>query len=140
MSTWLRVFARYRVPFLCAMLRYAGWFRKKSASLSIASPSGFSALMSACERFTMPMKPSLSGYTRPVRMSSAFVPVATMPEWLQWIAENQPITPIIETLRGLLMGTPLDDSPAWALGWCALILVAGVVWIALLFPRRRARR
>ena len=35
-------------------------------------------------------------------VSSAFVPVETMPEWLQWIAENQPITPVIETIRGLL--------------------------------------
>ena len=51
-------------------------------------------------------------------LSSAFVPVETMPDWLQWIAENQPITPIIETLRSLLMGTPMGDSAWWAVGWC----------------------
>ena len=33
-------------------------------------------------------------------------PVESMPPWLQWIADNQPITPIIETIRALLMGTP----------------------------------
>ena len=38
--------------------------------------------------------------------SSAFVPVETMPGWLHGIANNQPVTPVIETLRGLLLGTP----------------------------------
>ena len=38
--------------------------------------------------------------------SSAFVPVDTMPTWLQGFAEHQPVTPVIETLRGLLLGTP----------------------------------
>jgi ABC-2 type transport system permease protein len=73
-------------------------------------------------------------------LSSAFVPVATMPDWLQWIAGNQPITPIVESIRGLLMGTGLDGHLGWALGWCALILVIAVVWGAWLFRRRAARR
>ncbi|SFR74424.1 ABC-2 type transport system permease protein [Microbacterium azadirachtae] len=70
-------------------------------------------------------------------LSSAFVPVDTMPAWLQWIAENQPITPIIETIRGLLMDRPLDAQPYWALGWCALILVVSVLWGRWLFGRAR---
>lgn len=70
-------------------------------------------------------------------LSSAFVPVSTMPYWLQWIAENQPITPVIETLRGLLMGTPLGTQPWWAIGWCAALLLVAVVWGAWLFRRRR---
>jgi len=40
-------------------------------------------------------------------LSSAFVPVDTMPEWLQWVARHQPLTPIIETIRALLMGTEI---------------------------------
>ena len=36
--------------------------------------------------------------------SSAFVPVDTMPAWLQGFAAHQPVTPVIETLRGLLLG------------------------------------
>jgi ABC-2 type transport system permease protein len=72
-------------------------------------------------------------------LSSAFVPVATMPEWLQWVADHQPVTPIIETIRGLLMGTPMGDAPWWALGWCAAILVVSYVWGAWLF-RRNGRR
>jgi len=73
-------------------------------------------------------------------LSSAFVPVSTMPTWLQWISENQPVTPIIETIRGLLMGTPLGDSPWWALGWCAVILAFAFTWGAWLFRRKAGRR
>ncbi|WP_137843060.1 ABC transporter permease [Microbacterium sp. 2FI] len=72
-------------------------------------------------------------------LSSAFVPVSTMPEWLQWVADHQPVTPIIETIRGLLMGTPMDGAPWWALGWCAAILVISYAWGAWLF-RRSGRR
>jgi ABC-2 type transport system permease protein len=73
-------------------------------------------------------------------LSSAFVQVDTMPAWLRWVADNQPITPIIDTLRALLVGGELGDSPWWALGWIALILVVAVVWAALLFRRRTRRR
>jgi ABC-2 type transport system permease protein len=73
-------------------------------------------------------------------LSSAFVEVDTMPTCLQWVADNQPITPIIDTLRALLIGGELGDSPWWALGWIALILLIAVVWAALLFRRRTSRR
>jgi len=73
-------------------------------------------------------------------LSSAFVPVETMPDWLQWIAEYQPITPVIETIRSLLMGTPMGDSWWLALAWCVGILVAAVAWGAWLFRRKAARR
>lgn len=73
-------------------------------------------------------------------LSSAFVPVASMPEWLQPVATYQPITPIVETIRGLLTGSPLAAEPLWAIGWCVLILAGSVVWGAWLFRRRSARR
>jgi len=73
-------------------------------------------------------------------LSSAFVPVDTMPTWLQWFADNQPITPIIETIRGLLMGTGLGTEPLWAIGWCALIIAGSAVWGAWLFGRKSGRR
>ena len=47
-------------------------------------------------------------------ISSAFVPLDTMPDWLRWVAENQPLTPIIETIRSLLIGT---RARATAAGW-----------------------
>ena len=73
-------------------------------------------------------------------LSSAFVPIATMPTWLQPIATYQPVTPIIETIRGLLMGTPMGTQPLWALGWCLLILAIAYGWGAWLFRRRAGRR
>ena len=56
-------------------------------------------------------------------LSSGFVPTETMPVALRWFAEYQPFTPIIETLRGLLMGTPIGSSAAVALAWCVGITV-----------------
>jgi ABC-2 type transport system permease protein len=73
-------------------------------------------------------------------LSSAFVPVTTMPEWLQWVAENQPVTPIIEALRSLLMGTPMGDAAWWAVGWCLAILVISFAWGGWLFRRKAGRR
>ncbi len=72
-------------------------------------------------------------------LSSAFVPVTTLPGWLRWVAENQPVTPIIETVRGLLMGTPLGDSPWWAVGWCVVIVAVSYGWGAWLFRRASGR-
>ncbi|WP_309065855.1 ABC transporter permease [Microbacterium sp.] len=73
-------------------------------------------------------------------LSSAFVPVASMPDWLQPVARHQPITPVVETLRGLLMGTPFDSEPWTALAWCAGILVVAVTWGAWTFRRKAGRR
>lgn len=73
-------------------------------------------------------------------LSSAFAPIDTMPAWLQPIAQHQPVTPIIETIRGALMGTPVGASPWWAVGWCAGILLVSFVWGAWLFRRKAGRR
>ncbi|MBV8996385.1 MAG: ABC transporter permease [Pseudonocardiales bacterium] len=70
--------------------------------------------------------------------SSTFVPIHTMPGWLQGFATNQPITPVVETLRGLLLGTPVGASPWHALAWCAGILLASVAVSGVAFRRRTA--
>jgi ABC-2 type transport system permease protein len=70
--------------------------------------------------------------------SSAFVPVATMPWWIRGFARDQPISPVAQTLRGLLLGSPVGSSPWVALAWCGAILAAGVVAGGLLFRRRTA--
>lgn len=67
--------------------------------------------------------------------SSAFVPVGTMPAWLQGFADHQPVTPVIEALRGLLMDTPTEAWPA-AVAWSVGIAVVGAVASAVLFRRR----
>jgi ABC-2 type transport system permease protein len=68
--------------------------------------------------------------------SSAFVPIDTMPSWLQGFAEHQPATPVIETLRGLLLGTPIGSSAWLAIAWCVAILVASMLLAGVLFRRR----
>ena len=70
--------------------------------------------------------------------SSAFVPIDTMPGWLHGFAGHQPVTPVIETLRGLLLGLPVGTSPWRAMAWCGGILVASVAVSAVLFRRRTA--
>jgi ABC-2 type transport system permease protein len=70
--------------------------------------------------------------------SSAFVPVDTMPGWLHGFAAHQPVTPIVETLRALLLGTPVGGEAWTALAWCAGILAASVLASAALFRRRTA--
>jgi ABC-2 type transport system permease protein len=73
-------------------------------------------------------------------LSSAFVSTDTMPKWLQGVANNQPITPVIETIRGLLTGTPIHDRAWWAIGWCMLILLISLVWSILAFRRKTGSR
>ena len=68
-------------------------------------------------------------------LGSGFVPTSTMPGPLRWFAENQPFTPIIETLRGLLMGTPFGDRGLVAVAWCIAISVLGAIWAIRLYER-----
>ena len=68
--------------------------------------------------------------------SSAFVPIQTMPHWIQGFAAHQPITPVTETIRSLLLGTPAGLSPWQALGWCVAILATSIALAGVLFRRR----
>ncbi len=61
-----------------------------------------------------------------------------MPDGLSWFAENQPFTPVIETVRGLLMGTPIGNSGIVAIAWCVAISVVGYLWATRLYERDRA--
>jgi ABC-2 type transport system permease protein len=73
-------------------------------------------------------------------ISSAFVPLETLPEWLRWIAQNQPLTPIIETIRSFLTGTELGMNGWLALGWCLVILAIAVTWATVTFRAKAGRR
>jgi ABC-2 type transport system permease protein len=70
--------------------------------------------------------------------SSAFVPVDTMPSWIQGFAENQPVTPVTETLRSLLLGGSAGAEPLTALAWCAGILGVSRAASGVLLRRRTA--
>jgi ABC-2 type transport system permease protein len=72
-------------------------------------------------------------------LSSGFVPTDSMPDGLSWFAEHQPFTPLIETVRGLLLGTPIGDNGLLAVAWCLVISVAGYVWARRLYERNLAR-
>ncbi|MYV57889.1 ABC transporter permease [Streptomyces sp. SID3212] len=68
-------------------------------------------------------------------LSSAFVPLDAMPGWFRPIAEYQPFTPAIETLRGLLLGTEIGHNGWLAVAWCLALAALGYVWSTSLFNR-----
>jgi len=68
-------------------------------------------------------------------VSSAFVPVATMPGWLQAFAVNQPITHVINAMRSLALGTPMGDNL-----WLALVWLAGITVVSLPLAVRAYQR
>jgi ABC-2 type transport system permease protein len=68
-------------------------------------------------------------------ISSTFVPVDAMPGWFQPIAEYQPFTPAIETLRGLLLGSEIGHNGWLAIAWCLALTVLGSLWSRSVFNR-----
>jgi ABC-2 type transport system permease protein len=68
-------------------------------------------------------------------LGSGFVPTESMPPALRWFAENQPFTPIMETLRGLLLGTPIGSSGWLAIAWSLAIGLGSHVWAKHLYDR-----
>jgi ABC-2 type transport system permease protein len=72
-------------------------------------------------------------------LGSGFVPTESMPVGLTWFAQYQPFTPFIETIRGLLLGTPLGWNPVLAIGWCVVIAVAGYAWSMAIYERKSVR-
>ncbi len=51
-------------------------------------------------------------------------------------AEYQPFTPIIETMRGLLNGTPSAASAITAIAWCSGLTLVGYLWAGAKFTKR----
>jgi ABC-2 type transport system permease protein len=68
-------------------------------------------------------------------ISSAFVPTDSMSGPVRWFAQNEPFTPIIDTVRGLLLGTPIGNSGILAVGWCVGLGLAGYLWARAIFRR-----
>src|SRR5579864_3324456 len=68
--------------------------------------------------------------------SSAFVPPQSMPDWLRAFAEHQPVSLIVNAVRGLLLNTP-DASTIWqAVAWCVGILVVFIPIAVWAYGRR----
>jgi ABC-2 type transport system permease protein len=71
-------------------------------------------------------------------ISSAFVPTETMPAPVAWFAENQPVTPIVNTIRNIFAGQPVGSDIWVALAWCLGILIVAF-FTAMAIYRRKIR-
>jgi len=71
-------------------------------------------------------------------LSSAFVPVDSMPAGFRWFAENQPFTPITDAVRSLLANQSAGSAGVKAIVWCLAITAASYVWARYLYNRRPA--
>src|SRR6266851_4103577 len=71
--------------------------------------------------------------------SSAFVRPDSMPVGVRWFAEYQPFTPVIDTVRGLLLGTPIGNSAVLAVAWCAGLTLIGYLWARAVYNRNSVR-
>ncbi|MGW0910021.1 ABC transporter permease [Streptomyces sp. NPDC002853] len=94
-----------------------------AVGMGMASPNAEAASNNALPLMILPL------------ISSAFVPVDSMPGWFQPIAEHQPFTPAIETLRGLLLGSEIGNSGWITIAWCLGLAVLGYRWSTALFHR-----
>ncbi|MBO8191533.1 ABC transporter permease [Streptomyces oryzae] len=112
---WLAAFG------LLALVAVA--FTSMAVGMGLASPNAEAASNNAMPLIVLPF------------ISSAFVPVDAMPGWFQPIAEYQPFTPAIETLRGLLLGTGIGNSGWIAIVWCLGLTGLGYSWSKSLFNR-----
>ena len=71
--------------------------------------------------------------------SSAFVPTKSMPDWLRAFAEHQPVSLIVNAVRGLLLNQP-DGTTIWqALAWCIGILIIFIPLAVRAYGRRTSR-
>ncbi|MFF4257575.1 ABC transporter permease [Streptomyces sp. NPDC001663] len=92
-----------------------------AVGMGLASPNAEAAANSAQPLILLPL------------ISSAFIPADAMPGWFRPIAEYQPFTPAIETLRGLLLGTEIGHNGWLAIAWCLGLAVLGYFWSAAKF-------
>ncbi|MEU6848854.1 ABC transporter permease [Actinacidiphila alni] len=94
-----------------------------AVGMGLGSPNAEAASNNALPLIVLPL------------ISSAFVPVDAMPGWFRPIAEYQPFTPAIETLRGLLLGTGIGNNWWIAILWCLGLTALGYRWSTALFSR-----
>jgi len=69
--------------------------------------------------------------------SNTFVNPDTMPTWLQTFVNVNPISQLVTTVRGLMIGGPVATSLMWTLVWMAILLIVFVP-LALRGYRKRA--
>jgi ABC-2 type transport system permease protein len=94
-----------------------------AVGMGLSSPNAEAASNNAMPLILLPL------------ISSAFTPVDSMPGWFQPIAEYQPFTPAIETLRGLLLGSEVGHNGWLAVAWCLGLMALGYLWSTSSFNR-----
>ncbi|ADI07932.1 putative ABC transporter integral membrane protein [Streptomyces bingchenggensis BCW-1] len=94
-----------------------------AVGMGMVSPSAEAASNNAMPLIFLPL------------ISSTFVPVDAMPGWFQPIAEYQPFTPTIETIRGLLLGTDIGNNWWISIAWCLGLAALGYRWSKAVFNR-----
>lgn len=94
-----------------------------AVGMGLSSPNAEAASNNALPLMVLPL------------LSSAFVPLDAMPGWFRPFAEYQPFTPAIETLRGLLLGTRIDDNWWIAVAWCLGLTALGYRWSKATYER-----
>ncbi|MEJ8633259.1 ABC transporter permease [Streptomyces sp. MS2.AVA.5] len=94
-----------------------------AVGMGMASPNAEAASNSAMPLILLPL------------ISSAFTPIDAMPGWFRPIAEYQPFTPAIETLRGLLLGTEIGHNGWLAIAWSVGLAALGYRWSTASFNR-----
>jgi ABC-2 type transport system permease protein len=62
-----------------------------------------------------------------------------MPPGLEQFARYQPLTPVTETVRGLLPGTHIGTSAIVAVAWSAALIVVSYLWAINLYTHREPR-
>jgi ABC-2 type transport system permease protein len=72
-------------------------------------------------------------------LGSGFVPTESLPAGLRWFADYQPFTPMVEAIRGLLLGEPAGWNAVLAIVWCVVITIIGYVWAMTLYERKSVR-
>jgi ABC-2 type transport system permease protein len=72
-------------------------------------------------------------------LGSGFVPAASMPIVLRQFATYQPFTPVTETARGLLTGTPIHANAIGAIAWSVSLTVVSYLWAVHLYTHRQPR-
>ena len=70
------------------------------------------------------------------QLGGALSPTDTMPAPVAWFADNQPVTPIVNSIRDIFTQQPLGNEIWVALAWCVGILVVAYFWAMAIYRRR----
>jgi oleandomycin transport system permease protein len=68
--------------------------------------------------------------------ASTFVPVDTLPDWLQTFTKVNPLTHLVDSLRGLLLGGVEASDVLWTIGWMGALLAIFVPLALRAYSRR----